>query len=62
MLAQAIDKAGTDDTAAIVAAMTGMSFEGVTGSFTLDETGTPIKQCAVLTYKDGVASFYKYIG
>jgi hypothetical protein len=39
-----------------------MSFEGVTGSFTLDETGTPIKQCAVLTYKDGVASFYKYIG
>jgi branched-chain amino acid transport system substrate-binding protein len=62
MLAQAINAAGTDDTAAIVAAMTGMSFSGVTGSFTLDETGTPIKQCAVLTYKDGAASFYKYIG
>lgn len=62
MLAKAIDAAGTDDTAAIVAAMTGMSFEGVTGSFTLDETGTPIKKCAVLQYKDGAASFYKYIG
>ena len=62
MLAQAINAAGTDDTAAIIKAMTGMSFEGVTGSFTLDETGTPIKQCAVLQYKDGAASFYKYIG
>jgi branched-chain amino acid transport system substrate-binding protein len=62
MLAKAIDAAGTDDTAAIVKAMTGMSFEGVTGSFTLDETGTPIKKCAVLEYKDGKASFYKYIG
>ncbi len=62
MLAQAIDKAGSDDTAAIIEAMKGMSFSGVTGSFTLDETGTPIKQCAVLQYKDGAASFYKYIG
>jgi len=42
--------------------MTGMSFEGVTGSFTLDATGTPAKKCAVLQYKDGTASFYKYIG
>jgi branched-chain amino acid transport system substrate-binding protein len=62
MLAKAIDAAGSDDTAAIVKAMTGMSFEGVTGSFTLDATGTPAKKCAVLQYKDGVASFYKYIG
>ena len=62
MLAKAIDAAGSDDTAAIVKAMTGMSFEGVTGSFTLDATGTPAKKCAVLQYKDGAASFYKYIG
>ena len=62
MLAQAINAAGTDDTDAIIKAMTGMSFEGVTGSFTLDETGTPIKKCAVLQYKDGGVSFYKYIG
>jgi branched-chain amino acid transport system substrate-binding protein len=59
MLAQAINAAGTDDTAAIVAAMKGMSFVGVTGSFTLDETGTPIKPVAFIEFVDGVAKFYK---
>ncbi len=61
MLAQAITAAGTDDTAAIIAAMTGMSFEGVTGSFTLDETGTPAKAAPVIEYVDGTAKFYKNI-
>lgn len=62
MLAQAIEAAGTDDTAAIVKAMTGMSYTGVTGSFTLDETNSPVKPCAILEYKDGVATYYKTIG
>ncbi len=61
MLAQAITAAGTDDTAAIITAMTGMSFEGVTGSFTLDETGTPAKAAPVIEYVDGTAKFYKNI-
>lgn len=55
MLKDAIEKAGTDDTAAIVQAMTGMNFSGVTGSFTLDETGTPAKSVAIIELKDGAA-------
>ncbi len=61
MLRDAIEAAGTDDTAAIVAAMTGMSFVGVTGSFTLDASGTPEKAAPVIEYVDGVAKFYAYI-
>lgn len=61
MLKQAIETAGSDDTAAIIEAMTGMSFSGVTGSFTLDATGTPEKAAPVIEYIDGTAKFYKYI-
>ncbi len=61
MLKQAIETAGTDDTAKIIEAMTGMSFEGVTGSFTLDETGTPLKPVAFIEFVDGAAKFYKSI-
>ncbi len=61
MLKKAIETAGTDDTAAIITAMTGMSFEGVTGSFTLDETGTPAKAAPVIELVDGTAKFYKNI-
>ena len=32
-----------------------MSFEGVTGSFVLDETGTPEKSVAIIEFKDGAA-------
>ncbi len=53
MLKQAIEAAGTDDTAAVVQAMTGMSFDGVTGTFTLDENNTPAKSCAIIEIKDG---------
>ncbi len=61
MLKQAIETAGTDETAKIIEAMTGMSFSGVTGSFTLDETGTPAKAAPIIEYVDGTAKFYKYI-
>jgi branched-chain amino acid transport system substrate-binding protein len=61
MLKQAIETAGTDNTAAIITAMNGMTFSGVTGSFTLDETGTPIKAAPVIEYIDGTAKFFKYI-
>ena len=61
MLADAINAAGTDDTAAIIEAMTGMTFSGVTGTFTLDASGTPEKSAPVIEYVDGVAKFYAYI-
>ena len=62
MLRDAINKAGSDDTAALITAMKGMSFEGVTGSFTLDESNTPYKKCTIITFKDGKQVFYDYIG
>lgn len=62
MLKDAIKKAGSDDTSAIVQAMTGMSFSGVTGSFTLDETGTPAKSVAIIEYKDGAALWNSTVG
>lgn len=51
MLAAAIEKAGTTDSAAVRDALAATAdFAGVTGTFTLDETGTPIKGAAVIGY------------
>ncbi|MEA5000032.1 MAG: ABC transporter substrate-binding protein [Candidatus Limiplasma sp.] len=61
MLKAAIDAAGSDDTAAVIDALYGISFSGVTGTFTLDESGTPEKAAPVIEYVDGVAKFYAYI-
>lgn len=48
MLFQAIGVAKTTEAAAVKAALDGMSFEGVTGTFVLDETGTPEKSVAII--------------
>lgn len=55
MVAQAIETAGSTDREAIRDAMAGMHYVGVTGDMTLDETGTPTKPVAILTFveKDG---------
>jgi branched-chain amino acid transport system substrate-binding protein len=50
MVAQAIETAGSTDRAAIRDAMSGMHYVGVTGDMTLDETGTPAKSVAILTF------------
>jgi len=52
MVAQAIETAGSTDRAAIREAMVGMHFVGVTGDMTLDETGTPAKSVAILTFEE----------
>ena len=57
MVAQAIETAGSAETEDIVAAMTGMSFEGVTGSFTLDENGDPKKPITFVEFIDGVPTW-----
>lgn len=62
MLKQSIEKAGSTDRAAIRDAMSGMSFNGVTGSFTLDKAGTPDKSIAIIEFKDGKAVFNSTIG
>ena len=50
MLADAIEKAGSTDRKKIRDAMSGMEFEGVTGHFTLDKTGTPSKSVVVMGF------------
>ena len=57
MVAQAIETAGSADTQEIVKAMTGMSYEGVTGSFTLDENGDPKKPITFVEFVDGVPTW-----
>lgn len=57
MLRDAIEAAGSTDRTAIRDAMSGMSFSGVTGSFSLDETGTPEKSVAIIEFKDGAATW-----
>ena len=54
MMKQAIEKAGKNATRESVRnAIAGMSFEGVTGNFTLDKKGSPKKSVVVLELKDG---------
>ena len=54
MIKQAIEKAGKNATRESVRnAIAGMSFEGVTGNFTMDKSGSPTKSVIVLEMKDG---------
>lgn len=53
MIYNAATISGAADTASIVAGMTGMTFTGVGGTFTLDENGDPEKACVVNTYEGG---------
>ena len=54
MLKQAIEKAGKNATREDVRnAVAGMSFDGVTGKFTMDKSGSPTKSVIVLELKDG---------
>ncbi|AIW44166.1 ABC transporter substrate-binding protein [Bifidobacterium longum] len=54
MIKQAIEKAGEDATREDVRnAVAGMTFDGVTGKFTMDKSGSPTKSVTVLEMKDG---------
>lgn len=54
MLKQAIEKAGKNATREDARnAVTGMNFDGVTGKFTMDKSGSPTKSVIVLEMKDG---------
>ena len=54
MIKQAIEKAGKNATREDVRnAVAGMTFEGVTGKFTMDKSGSPTKSVIVLEMKDG---------
>ena len=54
MIKQAIEKAGENATREDVRnAVAGMTFDGVTGKFTMDKSGSPTKSVTVLERKDG---------
>ena len=54
MVKQAIEKAGENATREDVRnAVAGMTFDGVTGKFTMDKSGSPTKSVTVLEMKDG---------
>lgn len=54
MIKQAIEKAGENATREDARnAVAGMTFDGVTGKFTMDKSGSPTKSVTVLEMKDG---------
>ena len=53
MLVEAAKNGQATDTASLVKGMTGMTFTGVGGTFTLDENGDPEKSVAINTYEGG---------
>ncbi|WP_313187842.1 ABC transporter substrate-binding protein [Lacrimispora sp.] len=53
MLVEAAKNSGASDTASLVKGMTGMTFTGVGGTFTMDENGDPEKSVAINTFEDG---------
>ena len=53
MLVEAAKNGGASDTASLVKGMTGMTFTGVGGTFTMDENGDPEKSVAINTYEAG---------
>ncbi len=53
MLVEAAKNSGASDTVSLVNGMTGMTFIGVGGTFTMDENGDPEKSVAINTFEGG---------
>ena len=62
MIYQAAQEGGGTDTASLVEGMTGMTFTGVGGTFTLDENGDPEKQIVFNTFVDGQVQWFETLG
>lgn len=59
MLVEAAENGGGSDTASLILGMTGMTFTGVGGNFTLDDNGDPEKSVAINTYDNGQVKWFK---
>lgn len=57
MLLNGIQAAGTDDPAAVAAAIEKLEYEGVSGTITLDAQHNPVKSAAILKVADGAITF-----
>jgi branched-chain amino acid transport system substrate-binding protein len=61
LLFQAIQEAGTIDTAVVKAKLEGIAFQGVTGSFFFDSSHNPVKSAAVLRVQTDGPHFYALV-
>jgi len=62
MLLEAVRKAGSDNPQKIRDALASLSgFEGVTGKFTMDENGDPVKSAVIIQVKDGMQKFLQVV-
>lgn len=62
MMAQAITKAGSTDSAAITKALAAIDFTGLTGNIKFDSKRNPIKKAAITTIENGKYKFVEYYG
>lgn len=60
MMAQAITKANSTDSAAIIKSMAAIDFTGLTGHIKFDEKRNPIKSAAITTIDSGKYKFVEY--
>jgi branched-chain amino acid transport system substrate-binding protein len=62
MLLAAIRKANSSNPGKIRDALASLKgFEGVTGKFTMDENGDPIKSAVIIQMRDGKQKFLKVV-
>jgi branched-chain amino acid transport system substrate-binding protein len=61
LLIAAIQKAGTDDTTKVAAALAAISFEAVSGKITFDAFHNPIKAAAVISVAGGTKKFVESV-
>lgn len=59
MLKAAAEKGGGTDTASLIKGMTGMTFTGVGGTFTMDENRNPAKSVVINTFENGKVKWLK---
>lgn len=57
MMVEAAKNGNGSDTASLTSGMTGMTFTGVGGTFTLDSNGDPEKSVAINTFEDGAVKW-----
>ncbi len=57
MLLEAIQAAGTDDTAMVKDKLARITFNGVSGKITFDDKHNPVKSLTILDVKDGKVEF-----
>jgi branched-chain amino acid transport system substrate-binding protein len=59
MLVEAARNGGGTDTDSLIKGMTGMTFTGVGGTFTMDESRNAVKSVVINTYEDGKVKWLK---